>query len=45
MILETMEISNETGVSYKLIMEYKNKKYEVSLNSFGDILDNKKLKK
>jgi hypothetical protein len=44
-ILETMEISNETDVSYKLIMEYKNKKYEVSLNSFGDILDNKKLKK
>jgi len=43
-ILETMEITNEEGVRYKLIMEDKDKKYEVSLNSFGDILDNKKLK-
>jgi hypothetical protein len=36
-----MEITNEEGVRYKLIMEDKDKKYEVSLNSFGDILDNK----
>jgi hypothetical protein len=44
-ILETMEITNDEGVSYKLVMEYKDKKHEIRLNSFGDILTNKKIKK
>ena len=44
-ILQTMEITNDDGVSYKLVVEYKNNKHEIRLNSFGDIVSNKKLKK
>ena len=44
-ILETMEITNDEGVSYRLIMEYKNKKHKIRLNSLGDILKNERVKK
>lgn len=44
-IIEIREITNDEGVSYKLVVEYKNKKHKIRLNSFGDILENQKLKK
>jgi len=44
-IVEIMEITNAEGVSYRLVTEYKNKNYKIRLNSFGDILENQKLKK
>jgi hypothetical protein len=44
-VLENMEITNDENLSYKLVLEYKGKKQEIRLNSFGEILSNKKLKK
>ena len=44
-ILQCMEITNDDGASYKLFVEYKNNKHEIRLNSFGDIVSNKKIKK
>jgi hypothetical protein len=43
-IIEIREISNDEGISYRLALEYKNKKHKIRLNSFGDILENEKLK-
>ena len=43
--LEIMEITNDDGINYKMILEYKNKKYHVRLNSLGEILEQEKLKK
>ena len=44
-ILQSMEITNADGISYKLVVEYKDKKHEIRLNSFGDILAKQKIKK
>ncbi len=44
-VLESVEITNDEGVSYKLILEYKDKKHEIRMNGFGEMLSNKKLKK
>jgi hypothetical protein len=44
-ILESIEITNDEGVSYRLVMEHKEKRHEIRLNSSGEILSNKKLKK
>lgn len=43
-ILQAMEITNGEGVRYKVIVEYKDKKHEIRLNSLGDIIANQKLK-
>jgi hypothetical protein len=44
-LLEIMEITNDEGVNYRLIIENKNRKYKIRLNSPGDILENQKIKK
>lgn len=44
-ILEVREISNEEGTSYVVVMERKDKKYKVRLNSQGSIIEEQKLGK
>lgn len=43
-ILQSMEITNVEGVSYKVIVEHKDNKHELWLNTLGDILANQKSK-
>jgi hypothetical protein len=38
-VIETKEVTNADGTSYRLIFEQKNKKYTVRLNSLGEIVD------
>ena len=44
-VLEVNEIFNEEGIRYALVLEYKNKKYNVSLNSFGEVVERERIKK
>ncbi len=43
-ILEITEIFNEDGVRYKVILENKEKKYQVYMNSLGDMTDKTRIK-
>jgi hypothetical protein len=44
-ILTVSEISNSEGTSYLLVLESKNKKYSVKVNSSGGIAEVKRIKK
>lgn len=44
-VIEVREISNETGVSYTLMTEYKDKKYKLRLDSLGGVIEKEKIKK
>ena len=44
-VLEVNEICNEEGIRYALVLEHKDKKYNVSLNSFGDVVSKERIKK
>ena len=44
-ILEIREITNVEGINYIMVLENKNKKYKIRLNSLGEILEKEKLKK
>ncbi|MEP7373732.1 MAG: hypothetical protein ABI675_10115 [Chitinophagaceae bacterium] len=44
-MLEIREITNDDGVNYAIVLEYKNRKYHVRVNSIGEILEQEKLKK
>lgn len=44
-ILEINEIYNTEGISYTLMVEEKNKKYSMRLNSLGYILEKERVKK
>lgn len=44
-VLEVNEIFNEEGIHYKILMEYKNKRYNVRLNGLGQILEKERVKK
>jgi len=44
-VLEVREITNEEGVNYTLLIEYKNKKYKIRMDSLGDLLEKQKVKK
>jgi len=44
-VLEVNEIFNSEGVNYTLVIEQKNKKYRIRLNSLGYILEKEKIKK
>lgn len=43
-IIEVKEINNNDGTGYRLILEHKEKKYNIKLNSLGDIIDQQKEK-
>ncbi len=43
-IIEVKEINNSEGVSYRVILEHKDKKYNLKLNSQGDIVEQQKEK-
>ena len=43
-IIDVREISNTEGTSYRVQVEYGNKKYSLSLASSGDLLEKKTLK-
>lgn len=44
-IIEVKEITNTEGTSYRVILEHKEKKYNVRLNSLGEIIESEKVKK
>jgi hypothetical protein len=44
-VLTVNEISNSEGTSYLLVLESKNKKYSVKVNSSGGIAEVKRIKK
>lgn len=44
-VIEVTEISNPEGTSYKMILEQKNKRYQVRINSSGTILEKERIKK
>lgn len=43
-MIETKEITNSEGTSYRVGFEYKEKRYNLRLNSSGDILEQEKIK-
>jgi hypothetical protein len=43
-IIAITEITNSEGTSYKIILEEKNKKYNLRLSSFGEITELRKIK-
>jgi hypothetical protein len=43
-IVEVKEIANAEGTSYRVVFEHKNKKYNLKLNSSGEILEQQKEK-
>jgi hypothetical protein len=43
-ILEIREISNDEGVNYSILLEQKDKKYKIRLNSAGDLLEKERIK-
>ncbi|MBL7741703.1 MAG: hypothetical protein JNK14_20965 [Chitinophagaceae bacterium] len=43
-VIEVKEISNSEGVSYRVILEHKDRKYSLKLNSLGDITEQQKEK-
>ena len=44
-VVEVVEITNQEGTSYSLLLEEKNKKYRVRINSYGDVVLKEKVKK
>ena len=44
-VLEVNEIFSEEGVRYVIVLEYKNRKYNVSLNSLGEVVERERIKK
>lgn len=44
-VVEVTEITNQEGTSYNILLEEKNKKYKVRVNSYGDVLQKDKLRK
>jgi len=44
-VIEVREISNEEGTKYALVLEEKTKRYNVRLNSMGEVLSSEKVKK
>jgi hypothetical protein len=44
-VLETREINNEEGTSYRIVLEQKDKKYSLKLSSHGEMLEVSKTKK
>ena len=44
-VLEVNEIFNEEGIRYALVLEHKNRKYNVSLDSRGDVVEKERIKK
>src|SRR5687767_14718993 len=44
-VLEINEIYNAEGINYTLVIEQKNKKYNIRMNSLGYILEKEKIKK
>ena len=44
-VIEIREITNDEGVNYTIVLEYKNKTYKIRLNSLGDLLEKEKVKK
>jgi hypothetical protein len=44
-VIEVREVSNEEGTKYALVLEEKTKRYNVRLNSLGEILSSEKVKK
>jgi hypothetical protein len=43
-VIEVTEFTNSDGTSYKVVLEHRNKKYNLKLNSLGDITDQQKEK-
>jgi hypothetical protein len=43
-IIEVKEITNNDGTSYRVVLEHKEKKYNIKLNSAGDITEQQKEK-
>ena len=43
-VLEVTEVTNSGGTSYRITLEEKTKKYNLRLNSFGEITELKKIK-
>jgi hypothetical protein len=43
-IIEVKEITNNEGTSYRIMLEQKNKKYNLKLNSLGEITEQRKEK-
>ncbi len=44
-VTEVREISNTEGTSYRIVLEQKDKKYSLKLNSQGEIIESVKTKK
>ena len=44
-MIEVMEISNEEGVHYSLVVEDNHKKYKTRINSFGELIEKTKIRK
>jgi hypothetical protein len=44
-VLETREINNADGTAYRIVLEQKEKKYNLKLNSHGEVLEVSKVKK
>jgi len=44
-IIEVKEITNSDGTQYKVLLEQKEKKYNLRFNSLGNILEKEKIKK
>lgn len=44
-VIEVNEIFNEDGINYALVIESKNKKYNVRLSSLGHVLNKERIKK
>jgi len=43
-VIEVVEITNQAGTSYKMVLEQKEKKYTLRVNSIGEILEQQKKK-
>jgi hypothetical protein len=44
-VIEVREISNEEGTQYALVLEEKEKKYSIRLNSLGEVINKERIKK
>ena len=44
-IIEVKEINNSNGTQYRIVLEQKDKKYQLRLNSLGDVIEKEKVKK
>ncbi len=43
-VIEILEITNNEGTSYRVILEQKDKKYKIRVNSVGEITEQEKMK-